>query len=160
MGLFSRNNATALTPADPSETPVELPKTDESLDRPRMAAPIRPSIVAPPPPSERQIYIAQMKVRIHQQLVERLDMQGMRSMPPDVVRQEVRTLIRELCQNEKSLLSSAEQERRERSRKHRQAVMTAVKKAIMAAGPIDEAQAVNIVKALVGDKVPHTKVAF
>ncbi|MGN6627089.1 MAG: CpaF family protein [Tepidisphaeraceae bacterium] len=76
-----------------------------------MAAPIRPSIVAPPPPSERQIYIAQMKVRIHQQLVERLDMQGMRSMPPDVVRQEVRTLIRELCQNEKSLLSSAEQER-------------------------------------------------
>lgn len=111
MGLFSRNNATALTPAAPSETPVELPKTDESLDRPRMAAPIRPSIVAPPPPSERQIYIAQMKVRIHQQLVERLDMQGMRSMPPDVVRQEVRTLIRELCQNEKSLLSSAEQER-------------------------------------------------
>ncbi|MGN6504080.1 MAG: CpaF family protein [Tepidisphaeraceae bacterium] len=76
-----------------------------------MAAPIRPSIVAPPPPSERQIYIAQMKVRIPQLLVERLDMQGMRSMPPDVVRQEVRTLIRELCQNEKSLLSSAEQER-------------------------------------------------
>ena len=61
---------------------------------------------------------------------------------------------------EREAAERAEQERRERSRKHRQAVMTAVKKAIMAAGPIDEAQAVNIVKALVGDKVPHTKVAF
>jgi pilus assembly protein CpaF len=57
------------------------------------------------------MYMSQLKVRIHQQLVERLDMQGMRAMPPDVVRQEVRLLIRELCQNEKGLLSSAEQER-------------------------------------------------
>ena len=32
-------------------------------------------------------------------------------MSPEIVRQEVRSLIRELCQNEKGLLSSAEQER-------------------------------------------------
>jgi pilus assembly protein CpaF len=67
--------------------------------------------VAPPPPTERQIYLNQLKVRIHQQLVERLDMQGMRALAPEVVRQEVRQLIRELCQSEKGLLSSQEQER-------------------------------------------------
>src|SRR5207248_2929121 len=46
-----------------------------------------------------------------QQLVERLDVQNLRATPMNVVRQEVRALIRELCQNEKGLLSSAEQER-------------------------------------------------
>ncbi|PTR05392.1 MULTISPECIES: hypothetical protein, partial [unclassified Novosphingobium] len=54
----------------------------------------------------------------------------------------------------------AEQERRERSRKHRQVVMTRIKEAIMAAGPVDEAQATSIVKALVVGAVPHTAVAF
>jgi len=43
--------------------------------------------------------------------VERLDVQNLRSLPPDVVRQEVRMVIRELCQSEKGLLSSVEQER-------------------------------------------------
>jgi len=61
---------------------------------------------------------------------------------------------------EQEAAERAEQERRERSRKHRQTVMTAIKEAIMEAGPIDEAQAANIVKALVAGKVAHTTVAF
>src|SRR5690348_2075719 len=58
---------------------------------------------------ERQAYLMQMRVKLHQKLVERLNVQNLRSMPINVVRQEVRTLIRELYQNEKGLLSSAEQ---------------------------------------------------
>ncbi len=111
MGLFSRT-PTAVSPTTP-EAPVasKLIASPEAAPRPAMTAPTRPSIVAPAPPSERQVYMAMLKVKIHQQLVERLDVQGLRSMPPDVVRQEVRILIKELCQNEKGLLSSSEQER-------------------------------------------------
>ena len=74
--------------------------------------------VAPPPipaaanvgiTPERQQYLMQMRVKIHQKLVERLNVQNLRAMPINVVRQEVRTLIRELYQSEKGLLSSAEQ---------------------------------------------------
>src|SRR6185295_11613766 len=61
--------------------------------------------------TERQSYMQQLKVRIHQQLVERLDVQNLKTLPPDTVRAEVRILIRELCQSEKGLLSSAEQEK-------------------------------------------------
>ncbi len=50
-------------------------------------------------------------MRIHQQLVERLDVQNLRTLPPDTVREEVRTLVRDLCQNEKGLLNSADQEK-------------------------------------------------
>src|SRR3954469_7941931 len=58
---------------------------------------------------ERQQYLMQMRVKIHAKLVERLNVQNLRAMPINVVRQEVRTLIRELYQSEKGLLSSAEQ---------------------------------------------------
>ena len=105
MGLFSRATSAA-EPALVEETPAT-----PAAAPPRMTAPTRPSIVAAAPPSERQIYTSQMKVRIHTQLVERLDLQNIKTMAPDLVRQEVRGLIRELCQNEKSLLSSNEQEK-------------------------------------------------
>ena len=72
--------------------------------------PPRTSMVAAPQ-TERQIFISAMKVRLHQQLVERLDVQNLRSLPADVVRSEVKELIRELCQSEKNLISSAEQDR-------------------------------------------------
>src|SRR5438093_710739 len=75
-------------------------------------APQPPAIPNAPAPSltpERQNYLMQMRVKIHQKLVERLNVQNLRSMPINVVRQEVRTLIRELYQSEKGLLSSAEQ---------------------------------------------------
>src|ERR1700683_4966906 len=52
-----------------------------------------------------------MKMRIHQKLVERLDTQNLRTMPPETVRNEVRLLIRELCQSEKGLINGADQER-------------------------------------------------
>ena len=42
--------------------------------------------------SERQIYYQQLRVRIHQQLVERLNVQNLRNLPPDTVRAEVRVL--------------------------------------------------------------------
>ena len=76
------------------------------------AAPM--TAVPPPPPQqtitpERQQYLVQMRVKLHQKLVERLNVQNLRAMPINVVRQEVRTLIRELYQSEKGLLSSAEQ---------------------------------------------------
>jgi pilus assembly protein CpaF len=69
------------------------------------------AVVAPPPQTERQLYMQKLKVRIHQQLVERLDVQNLRTLPPETVRSEVRVLIRELCQSEKGLLNSQEQER-------------------------------------------------
>ena len=108
MGLFSRTPA----PAPEAEKAAEAaPAAVAAPAAPRMAAPSRPSIVAAAPQSERQIYTSQLKVRIHQQLVERLDLQNLKTMAPEIVRQEVRGLIRELCQNEKSLLSSNEQEK-------------------------------------------------
>ena len=61
--------------------------------------------------TERQTYFQQLKIRIHQKLVERLDTQTMRSMPPETVRSEVRIVIRDLCQSEKGLINSSEQEK-------------------------------------------------
>ena len=52
--------------------------------------------------SERQVYLEKMKVRIHQQLVERLDVQNLRTVPQDQVRAEVRSVIRDLYQLEGS----------------------------------------------------------
>jgi pilus assembly protein CpaF len=76
-----------------------------------MPLPPRTAIVQPSAPTERQVYMQQLKVRIHQQLVERLDVQNLRVMPPETVRAEVKVLIRELCTSEKGLINSMEQER-------------------------------------------------
>src|SRR5438552_2973226 len=73
------------------------------------APPVIPSALPPSVTPERQAYLTQMRVKIHQKLVERLNVQNLRSMPINVVRQEVRTLIRELYQSEKGLLSAPEQ---------------------------------------------------
>jgi pilus assembly protein CpaF len=71
--------------------------------------------VAPPPPAgadaEHQAYLREMGQRLHQQLMERMDVQSLNTLPPDVVRQEVRAVIRDLCQAEKGLLTAAEQDR-------------------------------------------------
>jgi pilus assembly protein CpaF len=60
---------------------------------------------------ERNSQFDQLKVRIHAQLVQRLDVQNLKSLPPDTVRAEVRIVIRELCQSERGLLTSQDQER-------------------------------------------------
>jgi pilus assembly protein CpaF len=111
MGLFARSSNTAV--AEPPREPVA-------------AKPVAPPAPAVPPPqqyapvaaqpqhsqqSERQVYLTQMKVRIHQQLVTRLDLQNLRTLPPATVREEVRVLVRDLCQSEKGLISSADQDR-------------------------------------------------
>ena len=71
----------------------------------------KPSLVAPAMPPERLRKLGQLKVSIHQQLIERLDMQNLRNVPQDVVRAEVKALIRELCRaSDDSLLSGGEQE--------------------------------------------------
>src|ERR1043166_3558007 len=66
---------------------------------------------APSAPTDRHAYLTQLRVKLHQKLVERLNVQNLRAMPANVVRQECRTLIRELYQTEKGLLTSAEQEK-------------------------------------------------
>src|SRR4029079_11788160 len=96
--------------------PPKLGADGSDIVTPPVAAP-SPAIakpVVPPPPAplgERAVYMQQLRVRIHQQLVERLDVQNLKTLPPDTVRAEVRILIRELCQSEKGLLSSNEQEK-------------------------------------------------
>jgi len=118
MGLFSRNPSTAVidTPAAPSARPAATADTATPAQLPpaaRSGPAVANSVVASVAPlqSERQIYINQLKVKIHQKLVERLDVQNLRSLPPDTVRAEVRLLVRELCQSEKGLISSQDQER-------------------------------------------------
>jgi pilus assembly protein CpaF len=113
MGLFSRGTTAAeplpkggapgapARPPVPSEEPTAPPPT-QSNNRMSMAPPALP---------EKNSQFEQLKVRIHNQLVERLDVQNLRTLPPDTVRTEVRILIKELCQSEKSLLSSQDQER-------------------------------------------------
>jgi pilus assembly protein CpaF len=105
MGLFSRSNSDAAV-----AEPVAAPKPSQPANFSGARA---PALQAPAPivRGEREIYFEKMKVRIHQQLVERLDVQNLKLLPPETVRQEVRALIRELCQTEKGLLNSADQER-------------------------------------------------
>ncbi|HEX2971445.1 MAG TPA: ATPase, T2SS/T4P/T4SS family, partial [Tepidisphaeraceae bacterium] len=113
MGLFSRSSSSSatLTPAPPTLPPETLAPS-LIAPPPVLQAPAAPVPPAPPAvPSERQIAFQKMKARIHQQLVDRLDMQNLRTLPQDVVRHEVRNVIRELCQSEKGLLTSSEQEK-------------------------------------------------
>ena len=114
MGLFTKSTI----PAGPKPitedgaAAIASPPGSEKISAgPTMHPPTRTNMVQPAPPTERQLYFQQLKVRIHQQLVDRLDVQNLRTLPPDVVRKEVRVLIRDLCQNEKGLINSSEQER-------------------------------------------------
>src|SRR5262249_59622012 len=126
-GLFTRNNGTTKGGVPGSPKPL-TPEEQAAIAAPpgsaaagaapaepgfaqKLAQSQRTSIVQPAAPTERQLYMQQLKVRIHQQLVERLDVQNLRSLPHDTVRSEVRILIRELCQSEKGLINSTEQER-------------------------------------------------
>ncbi len=106
MGLFTKTNSPATAaPAAPAATPAP----PAGAHRPTPWAP--PVNTPSPQATERQAYFRQLKVRIHQQLVERLDMQNLRALPPETVRGEVRILVRDLCQSEKGLINSADQEK-------------------------------------------------
>ncbi|HSZ58772.1 MAG TPA: CpaF family protein [Tepidisphaeraceae bacterium] len=109
MGLFAKTSTAIAEPVVPSK-----PAPASAVPRSAAELPDRPAIIAPPPSpqqAERQVYLQQMKVRIHQQLVTRLDLQNLRTLPPATVREEVRVLVRELCQSEKGLISSTDQDR-------------------------------------------------
>src|SRR5450432_1041650 len=110
MGLFTRNIPTAAEPANGNGHDKDAPVAAAPA-KPTFTAPPRAEMLPPPTLSERQVYMQKLKVRIHQQLVERLDVQNLRSLPPDTGRSEVRVLIRELCQSEKGLINSVEQEK-------------------------------------------------
>src|SRR5687768_10583180 len=112
MGLFSK--AATAKPKIPAPL---IPGDGSDIVPPPMVA---PTVLKTPQPAaeqpvlrqtERQVYLQTLKVRIHHQLVERLDVQNLRTLPPDTVRAEVRVVIRELCRSEKGLLSGDEQER-------------------------------------------------
>jgi pilus assembly protein CpaF len=110
MGLFSTK------PGPATVAPMELlgADPDKSAAAPSSPRPL-PALLRPTAPSslntERSSQFDQLKVRIHQQLVQRLDVQNLRALPPDTVRAEVRVVIRDLCQSERGLLSSTDQER-------------------------------------------------
>jgi pilus assembly protein CpaF len=109
--LNSESGGTAtLAPPKPSGV-LAKPGANGNGETGTIAPPPRDVGIAPAPQTERQVYLQQLKVRIHQQLVERLDVQNLRSLPPETVRSEVRILIRELCQNEKGLINSSEQDK-------------------------------------------------
>ncbi len=113
MGLFSRNSSTAV--AEPQAT-TPRPSGGGSLFAGTTGAPkplVLPSAPLAPPAqlTDRQVQYNSMKVRIHQKLVERLDVQNLRTLPPETVRAEVRILIRELCHDEKGLINASDQER-------------------------------------------------
>src|SRR4051812_46517207 len=111
MGLFSKNSNAPK--AVDSQIPTSVIATPPDAMRPQDNS-LPPAASASAPHvqmSERQVYLEKMKVRVHQQLVERLDVQNLKNVPQDAVRAEVRQVIRDLYQLEKGLLTSSEQER-------------------------------------------------
>src|SRR5580700_6594797 len=134
MGLFSKGGAAAVAtppkpqgptatakpaaipkpsvaPAASAATPFPQPPPTTAKDLAASARNVPTPTVSASPQPERSPYFQKMKVRIHQQLVERLDVQNLKTLPPEVVRREVRVLIRDLCQEDKGLFSNLDQEK-------------------------------------------------
>jgi pilus assembly protein CpaF len=121
MGLFTRSSSSTAQPGNGKANRAAGNGSGDDIVAPPPASQPMPTMVPPPPRidldsqpaqlTERQLYMQQLRVRIHQQLVDRLDVQNLRSLPHDTVRSEVRVLIRELCQSEKGLINSIEQEK-------------------------------------------------
>src|SRR5687768_5845453 len=109
MGLFTKSKQVPPAPPKLGQDGSDIVAPPAALSQPAIALPIQPPPQAPL--GERAVYMQALRVRIHQQLVERLDVQNLKTLPPDTVRAEVRILIRELCQSEKGLLSPTEQEK-------------------------------------------------
>src|ERR1051325_8182383 len=117
MGLFTRN-APEATAAAPSKGQAK-PEAPANAAASAQAPAARPSSLAPhashteqsPQLNERQRYLLELKSKIHTQLIDRLDVQNLRVLPPETVRVEVRSLVSEMCQSEKVLLTSLEQDK-------------------------------------------------
>ena len=119
MGLFTKSTptvavpeTTAVPPAPRLITPSQaelIAPTPAALQQPKRTEDVRPMLSGAA--LERANYLSGLKVKIHQKLVERLDVQNLRTMPPETVRGEVRMLIRDLCQSEKGLINGSDQEK-------------------------------------------------
>src|SRR5579871_5153344 len=109
MALFARGSTTVVPPKAPAAGAAPAAPAPKPAPAPEFAPVAQAPVL--PQQTERQAYLQQMKVRIHQQLVNRLDLQNLRNLPPATVREEVRLLVRELCQSEKGLISSTDQDR-------------------------------------------------
>src|SRR2546429_10004468 len=111
MGLFVRDRSKQAQTTVAPGLPADL---ERALAEPvHVAIPQAPPeafSTAPAVPAERQAYLQQMKLRLHQQLVERLDVQSLRATPLNVVRQEGPAPLPELCQSEKGLPPRVEPE--------------------------------------------------
>src|SRR5688572_5020015 len=106
MGLFSKGNSTAATVPTPpaagsglfTKSPAKEGAAASALSAssivtpPQMTPPARPMQPASQHSSERQAYFQKLRVRIHAQLVERLDVQNLKALPAETVRTEVRVL--------------------------------------------------------------------
>jgi pilus assembly protein CpaF len=104
-GLFATNGVA------PATVPGTTPIPAQPVFHTAAAVSARPVAAGPAQLTDRQVYLQQLKVRIHQQLVERLDVQNLKSLPAETVRGEVRSLVRTLCEQEKGLITGPEQER-------------------------------------------------
>ena len=138
MGLFTKSAHGAFderavaglpqAPTDPDDTPAKVASPAKPAVPAKPVAPVpevsdeevRPTIVQATPAraplvrgnnSERQNKFDDLKARIHKQLVDRLDMATMRKMKPELVRKEVRQLVREMAGAEKNLITGSEQEK-------------------------------------------------
>jgi pilus assembly protein CpaF len=120
MGLFTKSTpatavaeTTAIPPAPklitPSQAELIAPTPSALQQPPKRTEEVRPVLSGVA--LERANYLSSLKVKIHQKLVERLDVQNLRTMPPETVRGEVRMLIRDLCQSEKGLINGSDQEK-------------------------------------------------
>src|SRR5688572_32646600 len=112
MGLFTKSvPAPAMLPK-PSISPIgRIGDGSDIVPPPSVfAKPGKPAAAAPQS-AERLQYFQQLRVRIDQQLVERLDVQNLKTLPAETVRAEVRTLIKEICTSERGLISGTDQER-------------------------------------------------
>ena len=97
MGLFSKSTPNAGAAGPAVITPSPSPSPSAAIPPAVAISPVQaaPRIAVHHPPavqSERSAYLQHLKVRIHQQLVARLDVQNLKSLPPDTVRDEVRVV--------------------------------------------------------------------
>src|SRR5436190_8667292 len=99
MGLFTRTtpatapagagDAANRTPGTPGAAGALAPGASGVKVAPVRSAPVLAPPPPPPPLTERQIYLMKLKTKVHAQLVEKLDVQNLRTLPAETVRGEV-----------------------------------------------------------------------
>ena len=103
------------SPQSPQAVPAVTPaETGPAAPSPGRVLGVKPSTgggMVRPQQTERQTYLQGLRAKIHQQLVERLDMQTLKKMRPEQVRREVRQLVLAMAADERGLISSAEQDK-------------------------------------------------